>query len=72
MVQPSRPGGVIDNEVSLLQNPQMLRDCGTANGEPLSQFADGQWAGEQAVQNGSPGGVAESVELGRLVSSHLR
>ena len=72
MVQPPRPGGVIDNEVGLLQNPQVLRDCGAANGEPLGQFANRQGPTEQAVQNGAPGGIAESVELRRLVSSHLR
>jgi len=72
MVQPPRPGGVIDNKVGLLQNPQVLGDCGAADREPRSQFPDRLRAGEQAVQDSAPGGISESVELCRLVSRHLR
>ncbi len=72
MVQPPRPKGVIRNQVGLLQNTQVLRDCGAANGKSLGQFADGQRPTEQPVQDCSPGGIAESIELRRLVSNHLR
>jgi len=72
MVQPARTGGVIGDEVGLLENSQVLRDGRAADGKSVGQFADGQRAGEEAVQNGPPGGIAESIELGRLVSSHLR
>jgi hypothetical protein len=50
----------------------MLRDGGPADGQPLRQFAYGQWFAPETLKQQAPGDIAEGIELPLLVSIHLR
>jgi hypothetical protein len=64
-------GGVGD-EAGLLEDFEVLGDGGAGDGEVFGELADGEWAAREAREDGSAGGIAEGVELGVLVSVHLR
>ena len=64
-------GGVGD-EASLFEDFEVLGDGGAGDGKVFGELADGEWAAGEADEDGTAGGVAEGVELGVLVSVHLR
>jgi len=55
-----------------LQDLQVLRDGGPADGQAVSQFADGQRAPPQQVQDGLARGIGECGQNGLMVSHDLR
>jgi hypothetical protein len=70
LVKAARAGGAIYDESSLLEDAQVLGDCGTANRQTASDLADGQRAAKQALQDGTAGVIAEGIKLTHLVSIH--
>ena len=64
-------GGVGD-EAGLFENFEALGDGGAGDGEIFGELADGERAAGEAREDGAAGGVAEGVQLGVLVSAHLR
>jgi len=72
LIEPLRSGGLIEDEMSILQNAQVLGDCRPADREFLRQFADGQRSVHESGEDGAASWIAERIELGVLVSIHLR
>lgn len=56
--------------MSILQNPQMLRDCGPVDGEILRDRHHRKRAVAKAGQDGTTGCIAEGIELSFMVSLH--
>ena len=66
------PGALrpVYDEMGVLQDAQVLRDCRPADREIPGELTDRQRAVHQTGENSAPGPVAESGELGVLVSNH--
>jgi hypothetical protein len=48
----------VDDELRVLEHAEVLRNGRTADGEIASEGPDGQWALEQALEDGAPGRIA--------------
>jgi hypothetical protein len=72
-VEAPRAFGAVGDQVGALQDAKMLGNRRTTHREFLREFANGQRSiAQEAAENGAPRRVAKSVELGRLVTIHLR
>ena len=71
-VQAARSIRVARDQVGVLQNPEMLGNARAADRELARKFADRQRTlVDQAGENRPSSGVAEGVELRRVVTIHL-
>ena len=71
-IHPPGPGGSICYQVGAFGHAEMLRNRRPAHRELAGKFAHGQGTVKQTRQDGAPRGIAEGVELGFMVSIHLR
>ena len=71
-VDAARAVGAIGHEPSVLEDAEMLRDRGTADGELARELPDGQRTLQQARQDRPARAVTQGVELRMFVSNHLR
>jgi hypothetical protein len=61
----------IDDQVRLFENSQVLRDRRAADREGLRELADRLRSLKQSFEDGSPGWIAECVQLpSMMVSNH--
>jgi hypothetical protein len=71
-VDASVAGGLIDHQPGILEDPEVLRDCGPADGEAPSEIADGGGPFGQTLKDRAPGGIAERRPCCKLVSRHAQ
>ena len=63
--------GPIHDEMGVLQDSQVLRDGRSADGETSRQFTNRLRSLKEPLQNGSPGRIAQRVQLtSMMVSNH--
>ena len=72
LVQATSAGRAVCDELRLLENAKVLRDCGPAHCEAARQVADGKRSVDEAEKDRPASGFSEGVELRILVSHHLR
>jgi hypothetical protein len=72
LVDPPRADGLVGDQARLLEHAEVLRDCGAADGEPTGEHPNGLRPGEQSLDDRAARGIAEGMELQRLVSLHER
>jgi len=65
-------GRSIRHKAGAFEDTEMLRNRRPADGEFASELADGQRAFEEAREDRAAGRVPKGIELGVLVSTHLR
>ena len=70
LVEAAIADGFVGDEVSVFEDFEMLGDSGARDGEGFGERANGQGALGEAGEDGAAGGVAQSVELEMLVSTH--
>jgi hypothetical protein len=71
-VKTASPGLAVENETGLLEDAQVLGYGGTADGQAAGQFADGQRAGRELLEDGHACRIGDGIEAGLKVSIHLR
>jgi len=71
-VHPPTSFGAVHDEAGVFEDAEMLRNCRSAHRKVASQLTDRQRAVGEPRDDRAPGRVAERVELGIVVSSHLR
>jgi len=64
LIEPARSGPAVENESRILQDLQVLGDCGPAYGQCARQLVDGQRAGRQLLKDGHPGRIAQCIQSG--------
>ncbi len=65
--------GTIDDQMRVLQDPQVLRNRGTADRKAARELAHRLRSLEQAFENRPPGRIAQRIQLLTMfVSNHLR
>lgn len=69
-VNSARPLGTVGDEAGLLQDAEVLRDRGTADGQLPCELANGARVLDQALKDGAPRRVTKGVPGTALVSSH--
>jgi hypothetical protein len=63
LVEPPVSHGAIDDQTRVLQDPQVLGDCGAADRETARDLADRLRSLEQAFEDRPAGGIAQGVQL---------
>jgi hypothetical protein len=70
LVEATVADGLVEYEVGLFKDTQMLGDGGPGDGKFAGELTDGEGALREAGEDGTAGGIAESIELEVLVSTH--